>query len=104
MSRLSGVIPFPEGAMKSCVKLLEVEQLKKKRKRKEKKKRAAPMLIIFGLVSEVHSGPADGQQGAGMVRVGCCPWDPFASIQLSAGNILVYSKRLKERSTANVAV
>lgn len=49
------------------------------------------MLIIFGPVSEVHSGPADGRQGAGVVRVGCCPWDPFASIQLSAGNILVYS-------------
>lgn len=57
MSRLSGVIPFPEGAMKSCVKMLEEEQLKKG----ERKKRTAPMLIIFGPVSEVHSGPADGQ-------------------------------------------
>lgn len=92
VSRLSGVIPFPEGAMKSCVKMLEVEQLKKKKKAKrKKKKKTAPMLIIFGPVSEVHSGPADGRQGAGVVRVGCCPWDPFASIQLSAGNILVYS-------------
>lgn len=62
------------------------------------------MLIIFRLVSEVHSGPADGQQGVGVVRVRSCPWDPFASIQLSAGNILVYFLRLKGRSTANVAV
>lgn len=82
--------------------MLEVQQLKKENEKK--KKRAAPMLLIFGPVSEVHSGPADGQQGAGVVRVGCCPWDPFASIQLSAGNILVYSKRLKERSPENVAL
>lgn len=55
------------------------------------------MLIIFGPVSEVHSGPADGQWWVGAERVGCCPWDPFASIKLSASNILVCSKRLREQ-------
>lgn len=89
--------------MKSCVKMLEVEQLKKG-ETKRKKKRVAPMLIIFRLVSEVHSRPADGQQGAGVVRVGSCPRDPFASIQLSADSISVYFLRLKEQSTTNVAV
>lgn len=57
MSRLSGVIPFPEGAMKSGVKMLEEEQFKKN----GRGGRPVPMLIIFGPVSEVHSGPADGQ-------------------------------------------
>lgn len=51
VSRLSGVIPFRDTAMKSCVKMFEVEQLREK---------SAPTPIIFGPLFEVHSGPADG--------------------------------------------
>lgn len=60
VSRLSGVIPSRDTAMKPCVKTLEVQRLREK---------SAPMPIIFGLLFEVHSGPADGvsssQQGGG---------------------------------------
>lgn len=46
--------------MKPCVKTLEVQRLREK---------SAPMPIIFGLLFEVHSGPADGvsssQRGGG---------------------------------------
>lgn len=51
VSGLSGVILFCDRTMKSCVKMLEVEQLRE---------RSAPTPIIFGPVFEVHSGPADG--------------------------------------------
>lgn len=58
-SRLSGVIPS-FAATKPRVKTLEVERPGEK---------SAPMPIIFGLLFEVHSGPADGvsssQQGEG---------------------------------------
>lgn len=66
VSRLSGVIPSRDTAMKSCVKTLEVQRLREK---------SAPMPIIFGLLFEVHSGPADGvsssqRGGGGDGRVG----------------------------------
>lgn len=49
-SRLSGVIPS-FAATKPRVKTLEMEQPREE---------SAPMPIIFGLLFEVHSGPADG--------------------------------------------
>lgn len=67
----SGGIPPRDTAMKPCVKTLEVQRLREK---------SAPMPIIFGLLFEVHSDPADGvsssQRGGG--TLGCCPWEPLA--------------------------
>lgn len=58
-SRLSGVIP-PSAAKKPRVKTLRMQRPQEE---------SAPMPIIFGLLFEVHSGPADGvsssQRGEG---------------------------------------
>lgn len=69
-SRLSGVIPSFAGT-KPRVKALQME-----RPREE----SAPMPIIFGLLFEVHSGPADGvsssQRGEGRAGGSLPPSNP----------------------------
>lgn len=50
VSRLSGVIPFPEGAMKSCVKMLEVQQLKKENEKKKKKKNCSHAANLWACI------------------------------------------------------
>lgn len=78
--------------MKSCVKMLEVQQLREK---------SAPTPINFGPLFEVHSGHADGVSSSqwGGRTVGCCPWELLAFILLTAFCIyvphpLVSSERL----------
>lgn len=76
-SRLSGVIPSFAGT-KPRVKALQME-----RPREE----SAPMPIIFGLLFEVHSGPADGvsssQRGEGRAGGSLPPSNPSTPPPLS---------------------